>query len=167
MKNIIEEMSTTEKVVLTAICSAALAFLLRVWDPAFFRYFHIVSMQEVSFLRNVWQTAWLVFQIAAYLVWGISSLYLIMYLVISLIIIGIGIIAFLPDILISIWNIMSHIIPIPYVETRIAKRYFRFIEVKTYGVQEKIFKSFESIFSICFVSQFVGIPLISHLIEMI
>ena len=123
-----KKMTIAEKVVLTAISFAAITFLLRTWDPDFFRYFHMVPMQEVSFLRNAWQTAWLSFQIIVYFAWGISLLWLVIFMIVALVVLAIAIITFILDIPIAIYNLFTWITPLPRLEISIFEIYSDFVE---------------------------------------
>ena len=121
-------MTTTEKVVLTSLIIATVTFLLRMWDPAFFRWFHMVPMQEVSFLRNVWQTAWLVFQVVIYLAWAVSLLWMVMFMIVALVALVFFIITFILDIPIAIYNLLTWISPLPRLEISIFEIYCDFVE---------------------------------------
>lgn len=166
MKNRKKEMTIAEKVVLTAMAIAAITYLLRMWDPAFFRWFHMVPMQEVSFLRNIWQATWLTFQVIVYLVWIISALWILIFMVVSFIAIIILIITFIFDLIIAIYNLTTRIIPLPRLEISICGIYSEFIEDISYKVLEyEVFgNAIEEItpimIAICFaVSIFFIIPL--------
>ena len=157
-----KEISSTEKVVFIAICVAIVAFLLRMWNPDFFRWFHIKSMQDVSFLRNIWQTIWLTFQIAVYLIWSVSLLWMGSILISAFISFIIGTITGVLDIIIAIWNLITWVLPLPRVEISISKSTFGYIEVimyKKFG--EDLFDIFPMMFTISVLSTIISLLLLS------
>lgn len=131
-----KEMTIAEKLVLIAIAISTITFLLRMWDPAFFHWFHMRPMQEVSFLRNIWQTVWLTFQIIIYLVWITSVLWLLIFLVAFVIAMAIEIVAVIFDIIFAIYNLLTWIIPFQRMKISIIEICSEFLEDILYKVSE-------------------------------
>ena len=159
-----KEMTTIEKVVLTAICVAIIAFLLRMWDPVFFRWFHMKPMQEVSFLQNIWQTVWLSFQIIVYIVWGFSLLWLVFTLIGVFLAFVIGAITIIIDILIAVWNLITWVTPLPHVEMSITRVTFEYIgDILDSDFSDKLLDAFPVLFSILVISTVIALPLLMTL----
>ena len=159
-----KEMTSIEKVVLTAICVAIIAFLLRMWDPVFFHWFHMRPMQEVSFLRNIWQAVWLSFQIIVYITWSFSLLWLLFVLVGAFLAFVIGAITIIIDILIAIWNLVTWVTSLPHVETSITKVTFEYIgDILDSDFSDKLLDAFPVLFSILVISTVIALPLLMTL----
>ena len=160
------KMTIAEKLALIAIAISTITFLLRMWDPEFLYWFHIKPMQEVSFLRNIWQTVWLFFQILIYIVWIASVLWLLIFFVAFVIAMAIEIVAVIFDIIFAIYNLLTWIIQLPRIKISIVKICSNFFEDILY--KESDYEVFGNTLdnvtlamtSICFVtSMFFVIPL--------
>lgn len=159
-----KEMTIIEKVVLIAICIATAAFLLRMWDPAFFHWFHMKPMQEVSFLRNIWQTLWLSFQIIVYIVWSAAVLWMMANLIYGAFALIIGTITGIIDILIAVWNLITWVTPLPHVEMSITRVTFEYIgDILDSDFSDKLLDAFPVLFSILVISTVIALPLLMTL----
>lgn len=105
IKNIIEKMSPEGKMALTAIAYAVITLLLRIWDPEFLYWFHVAPMREVSFLRNLWQTAWFGFHI----IYAITVLHFVFWIVIMALALVSVVTVFVLDVFILIYNLTTRI----------------------------------------------------------
>ena len=101
------EMTFAEKSVLITTCIVIVTLLLRIWDPGFLQWFHMNPMQEAPFLLNIIQLFWLVFQLAIYIVCGVSILWLALFTGFSIILIAIEAILVTCDIVFAIWNLIT------------------------------------------------------------
>ncbi len=133
-----KNLTVIEKAVLLTITLLVATFLLRKWDPAFLSWFHVSSMKDETFFMNVIQTVWFMLQFSLYFVWGLTMLFIVLCLAVAIPILSFGVVTLIPDIIISVWNLMSRIIPIQYIEIAVTESYFEFLEDKTYGVGEKV-----------------------------
>lgn len=159
-----KEMTSIEKTVLIVICVTAISFLLRMWDPAFFHWFHMKPMQEVSFLRNIWQTVWLLFQVIVYIVWSISLLWMMANLIYGVFALIIGTITGIIDILIAIWNLITWVTPLPHVEMSITIVTFDYIgDILDSDFSDKLLDAFPVLFSILVISTVIALPLLMTL----
>ena len=159
------ELTTLEKGILVSIVISILTLLLRVWNPSFLEWFHVSSMQETSFIVNLFQLLWIVFQAVVYFLTGVTLTILILYCTIGLMFIAFGIIPFTLDVMISIWNLISRVIPhMWYLDIHLTGPYYDLVE----DLGDKMIKKFEdwdddwygTIFSIACIGSFITILLI-------
>ena len=121
------ELTTLEKGILVAILISIVTLLLRVWNPSFLEWFHITSMQDDNFLMNIIQTIWVVVHVITYLITGLSVIILLIFAIIGISIFALTFIPFIIDIMISLWNLVSRLIPhMKYIEPCAVEWYLNF-----------------------------------------
>ena len=154
MKTKKKELTSLEKIIVMFMIICLVTFIMRVCDPAFLGWFHISPMQNSNFLINILQLVWFIFQAIVYLVWGLDVVLMLLGLILFFVSISPGIITISIDILISVWNLISRIIPMPYIDVNCTKRYFSFW-IKAIPSEEKMEPLLKTMMSVGFIGGWI------------